>query len=390
MDAGRGNTIFSRPRPLPPGTLARRLPLLSAASVASGLFLTAAGFAAAIWPLPQLYRDGLAGYDPPFDVTAGILLLVLSLRMRERIPVVWLFSLLAPILTGAIAILSPDVYSISSAVVATAFVAYLFPYRGGFYRGHPDGAPATDLAVVLAGLFSLLFGIVGARWLGGEFSPRIRNWAEAIYFTVSTISTNGSSIEPVTNTSRLFVVVLILLGVGTFLSAIVVLFIPFIERRLGRLAARLEKAQLQELSDHVVVCGSSPEARAAARSLREAGARVIVITLDPRGLELSRADGFRSFLGDPTTEEGLRAVGLERARSVLVAQGSDAESLLTVITARSVSPSVRIVAVAATDANLPKLRRAGATEAIGLTGVAARLMSEAALRGVPSASPSSP
>ncbi len=369
---------------LPPvGSLARRLPLLTAASVVVGGLVTALGFLSAIHPPPELYRDGLAGYDPPFDVTAGLLLLVLSVRIQERTPVVWFFSVLAPILTVSIAVFSPNAYSISSGVAASLFVAYLFPYRGGFYRGSPEGTSSTDLAVLVAGLFSLLFGVVGARWLGDQFSPAIRGWPQAVYFTVTSISTNGSSIDPQTNGARLFVVVLILLGVGTFLSATVVVFLPFIERRLGSLTARLERSQLQELEGHVVVCGSSPEARAAARALREAGARVVVITPDPKGIEALRADGFRSFLGDPTTEDGLRAVGLDRARSVLIAHVSDAESLLTVITARALSPTVRIVAVATSSDNLPKLRRAGASEAIGLVAVAGRMMSEAALRENP-------
>lgn len=364
----------------PPGALARHLPWLRVASLATGLLVTILGFAAAAWPPTEFYRDGLAGYDPPFDVAAGLLLTVLAVRIRERLPVIWFFALLAPVLTGAIALLSPDAYSIASVVATSAFVAYLFPYRGGFYRGAASGAAATDLAFLVAGIFSILFGVVGARWLGDQFKPPIQGWAAAVYYTVSTISTNGSSFEPMTSTAELFVVVLILLGVGTFLSAIVVLFQPFIERRLGRLAARLERSQLQELEGHVVVCGASAAARAAARALRDEGARVVVITLDPKAIEGTRAEGFRSFLGDPTTEEGLKAVGLDRARSLLVAQGTDAESVLTVITARALSPTVRIVAVAASDDNLPKLRRAGATEAIGLTGVAARLMSDAALR----------
>jgi voltage-gated potassium channel len=378
---GSGTALAQGRRGIPPpGALAERLPFLRTASLGAGAFLTVAGFLAAIFPAPELYVDGFAGYDPPFDIAAGLLLIVLAVRIRERLPVVWFFSLLAPVLTGVIALLSPDAYSIACAVAASAFVAYLFPYRGGFYRGTVSGAPATDLAIVVAGIFSILFGIVGARWLGSEFRPPIRGWAQALYYTVTTISTNGSNFEPMTTTAQLFVVVLILLGVGTFLSAIVVLFLPFIERRLGRLAARLEKSHLQELEGHVVVCGSSGAARAAARVLRDQGTRVVVIAPDPKGIEASRAEGFRSFLGDPTTEDGLRAVGVDRARSVLVAQGSDAESLLTVITARSLSSGVRIVAVAASDDNIPKFRRAGASEAIGLTGVAARLMSEAALR----------
>jgi voltage-gated potassium channel len=364
---------------LPPGAVAQRVGGLSVAAAATGLILIGLGIASAAYPFPELYRDPFAGYDPPFAVVAGLVLIVLAPRVLERTPFAWLFSLLAPILTSVAAVLSPNVYSVAGAVASIVFVGAIFPYRSGFYRGLAQSPRATELAVIVAGLLSLLFGTVGARWLGGEFQPNIRGWAQALYFTVTTVSTNGSTIEPATNTARLFVVALILLGVGTFLSAIVVLFIPFVERRLSGLTARLERAQMQELEDHVIVCGASAEAHATARALRAAGARAVILSSDSQALELLRSEGFRTHLGDPSAEDDLKEVGIERARALIVAQASDAENLLTVITARAIQPSLRIVAIASSDSSLPKLRRAGASEAVSVVGVAAQLMSSAAL-----------
>jgi voltage-gated potassium channel len=176
-----------------------------------------------------------------------------------------------------------------------------------------------------------------------------------------------------------FVVALILIGVGTFLSAIVVLFIPFLERRLSGISARLERAQMQELEQHVLVCGASPEAVATAKALRAAGARTVIVSPDSQALELLRSEGFRTHLGDPSVEDDLRSVGVDRAKALVVAQASDAENLLTVITARALQPGLRIVAIASSDSSLPKLRRAGANVAVSVVGVAAQLMSSAAL-----------
>jgi len=378
-------TAGGSPRPshgaplLSPATFSQRILRLSSASAGVGVLLIILGILSGVYPPPLLYRDAFSGYDPPFAIVAGILLILLAPRVRERAAFGWLFSLLAPALTWLAAVGSPNVYSLASAVASSVFVGAVSPYRSGFYRGVPRGSGTVELAVLVTALMSLLFGTVTARWLGGDFTPPVRSWAEALYFTVTTISTNGSTIAPTTDATRVFEVALILVGVGTFLSAIVVLFIPFLERRLSGISARLERAQMQELEQHVLVCGASPEAVATAKALRAAGARTVIVSPDSQALELLRSEGFRTHLGDPSVEDDLRSVGVDRAKALVVAQSSDAENLLTVITARALQPGLRIVAIASSDSSLPKLRRAGANVAVSVVGVAAQLMSSAAL-----------
>ncbi len=391
---GFGRIWDPRP-PAGPGLLrlASRAPYLGAAAAAVGGLLVVCGFLSATLIPHDIYSDPLGGYDPPFDVIAGLLLLALSFRIRDRSPVAWVFSLLAPTMTIGIAILSPNVFSIVSAAAATLVVATIVPYRSGFFRGGGTGPEATQLLVIVTALLTLLFGMVGARWLGDQFSPApgIQGWGDALYFTVTTISTNGSNYTPLTDTARYYVVILVLLGVGTFLSAVVVLFLPFLERRLAGIAQRLERAQMEELRDHVIICGASPEARATADTLREAGVRSVIVSSDQSALDVLKAEGWRTYHGDPATDDSLRYVGIDRARAMVVAQDTDAENLLTVMTARGLNPTLRIVAVGATDSSLAKLRRAGASEALSLVKVAAKLVSQAALQPPPSApGPGSP
>ncbi|HXQ49234.1 MAG TPA: NAD-binding protein [Thermoplasmata archaeon] len=349
------------------------------ATAGTGVFLLAMGFLSSLLALPNFYNDAFAGYDPPFDAIAGALLVAISFRIADRSVVAWLFSLLAPALTLFAAIVSPNPFSLSSAVAACALAALIFPYSVGFFRGSSSGPESTQLLVVVAALLSLLFGMTGARWLGGQFKPAIHGWTEALYFTVTTISTNGSDYIPQSDTASAFVVVLILLGVGTFLSAVVVLFLPFLERRLERIAQRLERAQMEDLSDHVVICGASAAARATAASLREDGVRSIILSPNSEAVDLLRGEGEAAHLGEPSNEDDLRAVGIERARALVAADDSDAENLLTVITARGIQSGLRIVAVATSPSSLAKLRRAGANEAISAVAVAAKLVSAAVL-----------
>jgi len=379
MGAVPATTSVASPAPSVPGPFSSRAPLLAAASAGVGLLLLVLGFVSAYLGPADVYRNALSGYDPPFDAVSGLLLLALSFRLRDRSPVAWLFSLLAPVLTVSIAVLSPNVFSITSAVAATVLVAALYPSRSGFFRGSGTGPEATELLVIVAALVTILFGMVGTRALGDEFQPPIRGWVESLYFTVATVSTNGTNYTPITDNARWFATLLIVFGVGTFLSAVVVLFLPFLERRLERIARQLERAQMEELSDHVIICGVSAQGRAIADALRAQGVRSVLLSSDSAAVERLRSEGYRVHDGDPSSEEELGAVGIPRARSLVAAGETDAETLLTVITARGLQPKLRIVAVGGAPSSLQKLRKAGADEAISVVTVAAQLISSAAL-----------
>ncbi len=356
-----------------------RGPPLALATVGTGLFLVAMGVLSAVLVIPDFYRDSLSGYDPPVDALMGVLLLALSFRLGEQSVVAWFFSLLAPALTVLVAIFSPNLFSLASAVAATGLVVLIIPYRGGFYRAPVTGPASTQLMVMVAAILSILFGMVGAQYLGSQFTPPIHGWSSALYFTIATISTNGAGFAPLTDGARYFVVALILLGVGTFLSAVVVLFQPFLERRLERIEQRLQRAQMEELEDHVIVCGASTTARAAVESLRDNGVHSVLLSSDARAVERLKAEGFAAQLGESSSEDDLRAIGITRARALVAADDSDAENLLTVITARGIAGRLRIVAVATIPTSVAKLRKAGANEAISAISVAAKLVSDAVL-----------
>ncbi len=372
--------------PRPP-LRARRQPLvyrpsvIGALTASTGAAIFLFGFLSGRLSEPSFFHDSLSGFDPPFDAVAGLLLMGLAVRIRDRSAIAWLFSLLAPALTISIALLSPNVFSIASAGAASLVVAVIYPYRAGFYRGAGSAGPeATQLTIVVAALLTLLFGMVGSRLLADDFAPVIGNWLDSLYFTVTTISTNGSNYVPTTDGARMFTVLLVLFGVGTFLTAVVVLFVPFLERRLKAVSERLERTQLEDLRDHVIICGTGEEARACAETLRVGGVRSVLLSTDSKAVEVLRAEGYRTHLGDPSSEEVLALVGIDRARSLIAAQESDAENLLTVITARGLRSRLRIVALAKQEHALAKLQRAGANDAISLVGVAARLVSASALK----------
>jgi voltage-gated potassium channel len=382
MDGGLA-TVY---RPLPPGFV-RRPGIASTrigrragrAAQAVGTYLVVSGLASPLLALSRFYSTPLGGYELPFDTVAGLLLIAISFRLATGGRLTWWFALVGLALAIAIGGLSPSPLALVGAVASAALAGYLYSHRRAFDRPPSTGLGSLQLTVVVAGLLLVLYGMAGIRLLGDEFSPGVRTWSEAFYFTVATVTTVGTGdIIPRTDVARLFTASLILLGVGTFLSGIAVT-VPYLEGRIRSVAENLRLAQMQDLEDHVLVCGTSPEVRPLIDALRGQGIRCLILSNHADALAELHADGYPTHVGDASSESVLRAVGAERARAIVAAQDSDAENLLTVITARSIEARVRIVALAKSASSAPKLERAGADQVVSLVAVGGRLLADAAV-----------
>ena len=200
---------------------------------------------------------------------------------------------------------------------------------------------------------------------------------EALYQTVITITTVGyGEIGTVTDSYRVFTVLLILFGVGTALYTLGVLIESLFEGRLDvEIRRRRMQKQIDRLSGHVVLCGYGQVGRAIHRELDGAGRTVVVI--DRRELDSEALP--HSVLGEATDDGVLASAGLERATTLVLALDSDVDNLFVALTARSMRPSLFIVARCNQPSAEPKLRQAGVdrvvnTHEIGGTRMAALVL----------------
>ncbi len=180
---------------------------------------------------------------------------------------------------------------------------------------------------------------------------------EALYQTVITITTVGyDEIGTVTDSYRVFTVLLILFGVGTALYILTVLIESLFEGRLDvEIRRRRMQKQIDRLSDHVVLCGFGQVGRAIHRELAAAGRTLVVV--DRR--DLDDAELPHTVIGEATDDSVLESAGLERASTLVLALDSDIDNLYIALTARSMRPSLFIVARSNEFSAEPKLRQAG-------------------------------
>jgi voltage-gated potassium channel len=86
----------------------------------------------------------------------------------------------------------------------------------------------------------------------------------------------------------------------------------------------------------------------------------VVLDTNEELRERMEADGVPFLVEDPSLEPTLRRAGVDRARALICAVDSDATNVYITLTARSLNPSLFIVARASEPGSAERLERAGA------------------------------
>ena len=160
---------------------------------------------------------------------------------------------------------------------------------------------------------------------------------------------------------------------ATFCS---MLLTPLLLRAAPQIAASLhrksnEEAELEEiaaqnaeLQGHVVMCGYGRVGQSIGRFLRSEGQEFVALDYDPdRIQEATKAESCVHY-GDARRGDLLRAVGLDRARLLVIAVDNTEVAMTVLKEARLITIDVPILVRTRDDSLLPELKAAGATEVV--------------------------
>ena len=217
--------------------------------------------------------------------------------------------------------------------------------------------PLGRLRTGLVGLLAVLVGgTVGYMAFG--FSA-----LDAVYQTVITVTTVGfGEVHRFDSGEKVFTIFLIVAGVGTAGYTFSVLVETLVEGHLtDEFKRRAMERQIGELRDHLILCGWGRVGRSIARHVRSTDMEVVVIDSQPD--RIATVTGL-ALCGDATDEDVLRAAGIDRARALVTALNADSDNLYVTLTARSMHPSLFIVARTASESAVPKLVQAGADRVV--------------------------
>ena len=137
---------------------------------------------------------------------------------------------------------------------------------------------------------------------------------------------------------------------------------------------------IAKLKGHFILCGYGRVGREIARVFTEEKAPFVVIDKDKESIATAEKNDHLYVLADATSDEGLKEAGIERARGLVVALGSDADSVYITLSARGLHPDLFIEARASGSEAETKLKKAGADRIISPYSLGARRMAELALR----------
>jgi voltage-gated potassium channel len=131
---------------------------------------------------------------------------------------------------------------------------------------------------------------------------------------------------------------------------------------------------LEQLNDHVIVCGYGRVGKSVVHQLRAERLQFVVIENEAERVLHLRELGHLALPGNAANEELLKAAGINRASGLVACAGSDAENVYIVLTARGLRPDLNIVARANYEESEAKLLRAGANRVMLPANIAGRRM----------------
>ncbi len=190
---------------------------------------------------------------------------------------------------------------------------------------------------------------------------------DALFMVVITISGVGfGEVRPMGSTAeRVHTMLVIALGLVAVAYTIAG-FVQFLtEGEIRKLLGHQRmRRQIDMLSDHTIITGFGRVGGLVAEELAAAEMPLVIIERNPDRLPEIERHGFLHLLGDATEEKVLRDAGLERAKVLVTAMPTDAETVFITLTARQMAPKVMIVARAEQPSTQKKLRQAGADHVV--------------------------
>lgn len=205
----------------------------------------------------------------------------------------------------------------------------------------------------------LLFGVLGYRFIS-DYS-----WIDALYMTIITVTTVGfSEVRPMGPEGKIFTVLLIITSVFTVGFAISVVTEYILSRNsLQILKKKRVKKTIDNLSDHVVVCGFGRNGMQASERLKAYGKPFVIVEKDKETID-KYEDEVLFVEGDANDDDILLHAGIARAQFLITALPDDAANLFVVLSARQLNKKLFIISRASLVNSQKKLLLAGANKVI--------------------------
>jgi voltage-gated potassium channel len=231
---------------------------------------------------------------------------------------------------------------------------------------------------------AILLIAVAAVFIGGTLgfmSLLDESWHAALYRTIVTASLTGLDTTPHGFRAELLTVAIILSGVAIFGYFAAQIFDSVAHRVLGGAwREKKRRKMIDQIRDHIIVCGYGRVGRRAGDELRLAGVPYVVLDISATALEHAREHDDLLVEGSGNEDEDLVRAGIDRARGIIVASDDDGNNLYITLSVKARRPDLTVIARASNEEAERKIKLAGADRVVTPYTTAGRVMAQLMIR----------
>ena len=235
-----------------------------------------------------------------------------------------------------------------------------------------DGFTRREIGVLLVSV-AVLFtgGTIGFMRLLHE------SWHAALYRTIVTASLTGLDTTPRGLGAELLTIGVVLSGVAIFGYFAAQLFDAVAHSVFGGAwREKKRRKMIDQLRDHIILCGYGRVGRRAAEELRASNVPYVVLDFSEEALGRAREADDLYVEGSGAEDEDLEKAGIDRARGIIVASDDDGDNLYITLSAKSKRPDLTVIARASSEEAERKLKLAGADRVVTPYTTAGRVMAQ--------------
>lgn len=202
------------------------------------------------------------------------------------------------------------------------------------------------------------------------------DFVDALYMTVITVSTVGfGEVGTTSNSSEIFSVIMIFLGVGIVGYAFTTLVAMFVEGKVSDLwkGSKMDR-KISALSDHYIICGSGELAEVIIKKFIDENLDFVVITDKREDLDDYSHHNILVVEGQSTEESVLLHAGIEKAKGLVATMETEVDNIVTVLTARNLNNKIYIISNAITKSGNEKLLKVGANKTLSAIEISGNRM----------------
>ena len=192
------------------------------------------------------------------------------------------------------------------------------------------------------------------------------NLIDALQLVVVTISTCGLR-QPATNSlyGKIFDISFIVVSFIVMISVISRTFSLILEGQIKGIQKRSKMRKvLDKIKDHYIVCGFGRVGAQVTEQLLLKKIPVVVIDSKPEMEESLQQLNIPYVIGQISSDIVLKKANIDHAKGLVACADSDVENVFVTLSAKTLNPSINIIARASDPANEEKMRRAGAAHVI--------------------------